>query len=83
MSEQKTVEIVVPQVGEAVAEVTLLKWLKQEGDEVTEGDILFVVDTDKASLEVEAFDNGVLEKILVGPDSAVQPLDVVGLLRVT
>lgn len=83
MSEQKTVEIVVPQVGEAVAEVTLLEWLKQEGDEVTEGDILFVVDTDKASLEVEAFDNGVLEKILVGPDSAVQPLDVVGLLRVT
>lgn len=83
MSDEKTIEIVIPQVGEAVTEVRLIQWFKSEGDEVKEGDILFEVDTDKATLEVEAFDSGILEKILVGPDSEVQPLDVVGILRVS
>lgn len=83
MSHQKTVEIVIPQVGEAVADVRLIQWFKEEGDQVNVGDILFEVDTDKATLEVEAFDSGVLEKILVGPDSEVQPLDVVGILKLS
>jgi pyruvate dehydrogenase E2 component (dihydrolipoamide acetyltransferase) len=75
------IEIVVPQVGEAVSEVTLVEWLKQEGDEIQKGDVLFTVDTDKAVVEVEAFAEGTLSKILVPAGSAVMPQDVVALLE--
>lgn len=75
-----TIEIVVPQVGEAISAARLVEWYKKEGDEVRLGEPLFAVDTDKAVLDVEAFQNGVLEKILVEEDSEVQPEMVVGLM---
>lgn len=75
------IDIVVPQVGEAVSEVTLVKWLKQEGDTIKKGDILFEVDTDKAIVEVEAFAGGTLARILVPDQSPVMPQQVVGVLR--
>lgn len=75
-----TIEIVIPQVGEAVSEVTLIAWLKKEGDQVKKGDVLFEVDTDKAVVEVESFAAGVLAQILVPASSAVMPQQVVGLL---
>jgi pyruvate dehydrogenase E2 component (dihydrolipoamide acetyltransferase) len=75
-----TVEIVVPQVGEAVDEVMLVRWFKQEGEAVRKGDPLFEIDTDKVTVEVEAFDHGVLQKILVPPNTGVTPQQVVGLL---
>ena len=74
------VEIVVPQVGEAVAEITLLRWCKREGDPVRRGEALFEVDTDKAVVEVEAFCDGVVSKILVPAGSAVVPQQTVALL---
>lgn len=74
------IEIVVPQVGEAVAEVTLARWLKSEGDYVRPGDVLFEVDTDKAIVEVEAFAEGTLVEILVPDGSPVMPQQVVALL---
>jgi pyruvate dehydrogenase E2 component (dihydrolipoamide acetyltransferase) len=75
------VEIVVPQVGEAAAEVTLVAWLKEEGDRVGKGEPLFEVDTDKAIVTVEAFADGTLAQILVRAGSAVMPRQVVGTLR--
>jgi len=78
----QTVDIVVHQLGEAVADVTLLQWLKKVGDPVEVGDVLFEVDTEKAVVEVEAFDSGVIEEILAGDGSSVMPTDVVGRLRV-
>ena len=74
------IEIVVPQVGEASTEVTLLQWLKREGEQVRKGDALFEIDTDKAVVEVEAFADGTLLQVLVPDGSAVMPLQVVGLL---
>jgi len=71
---------VIPQVGEAVAEVTLAHWLKKEGDTVEKGEPLFEVDTDKAIVEVEAFANGTLAQIIVKEGSPVMPQQVVGLL---
>jgi pyruvate dehydrogenase E2 component (dihydrolipoamide acetyltransferase) len=71
----------VPRVGEAIAELTLVRWLKREGDQVRRGEVLFEVDTDKSLVEVEAFDDGVLEQILVGDDASVEPLQRVGVLR--
>ena len=77
-----TVDIVIPQLGEGVAEVTLLGWLKKVGDPIEVGDVLFEVGTEKAVVEVEAFDSGVLEEILVEGGSSVMPTDVVGRLRI-
>lgn len=74
------IEIVVPQLGEATAEVTLIEWLKEEGDPVCKGDPLFEVDTDKTIVTVEAFADGVLAQILMPDGSQVMPRQVVGLL---
>ena len=74
------IEIVVPQIGETTAEVTLIEWLKEEGDPVLKGDPLFEVDTDKTVVTVEAFADGVLAQILMPPGSQVMPRQVVGLL---
>src|SRR4029453_12952285 len=52
-----------------MTEGTLLKWRKQEGDKVEVGDIIAEVETDKATMEMEAFDDGILHKHLVGPGS--------------
>ena len=75
------VDIVVPQLGEAVADVTLLSWLKRVGDRVEVGDILFEVDTEKSVVEIEAVDSGILEEILADDGSSVMPTEVVGRLR--
>lgn len=75
-----TIDIVVPQVGEAVAEVILVQWFKEEGDTVQQGEPLFEVDTDKVTVEIEAFADGILSKILVPAGGAVMPQQVVGTL---
>ncbi len=74
-------DIVIPQVGEAVDEVTLIEWLKDVGDTISEGDVLFEVDTDKAIVEIPAFADGILSEIICGDDSLVMPLEVVGKLE--
>jgi pyruvate dehydrogenase E2 component (dihydrolipoamide acetyltransferase) len=74
------IEIVVPQVGEATSEVTLVRWLKSEGDAVEKDEPLFEVDTDKYVVEIQAFESGVLTEILVPAGSPVMPLDVVARL---
>jgi pyruvate dehydrogenase E2 component (dihydrolipoamide acetyltransferase) len=74
------IEIVVPQVGEATAEVTLVRWLKGEGETVAKGEPLFEVDTDKYVVEIQAFESGTLAEILVPEGSEVMPLQVVARL---
>ncbi len=76
------VDIVVPQVGEAVSEVTLVRWLKKVGDVVRTGEPLFEVDLDKSVIEVEAFEDGVLVEILQPEGASVMPRDIVGVLEV-
>jgi len=58
-------EILMPALSPTMEEGTLAKWLKQEGDEVTAGDVIAEIETDKATMEVEAVDEGTLGKILV------------------
>jgi pyruvate/2-oxoglutarate dehydrogenase complex dihydrolipoamide acyltransferase (E2) component len=74
-------EIVVPQVGEAISAARLVKWYRKTGDVIQKGMPLFAVDTDKAVLDVEAFCDGVLAEILVGEDQEVQPGMVVARFR--
>ena len=59
------IEILMPALSPTMTEGTLAKWLKAEGDTVTSGDVLAEIETDKATMEVEAVDEGVLGKILV------------------
>jgi pyruvate dehydrogenase E2 component (dihydrolipoamide acetyltransferase) len=56
--------IVMPKLGFDMREAVLVAWLKQEGDQVTKGDIVAEIESDKATLELEAFDSGVLLKLL-------------------
>lgn len=65
----------MPKLSDTMTEGTLLRWLKGEGDKVEVGDVLAEIETDKAVMEMEAFDEGVLEKILV-PDGAKVPVGV-------
>ena len=55
----------MPLLSPSMTEGTLVKWLKKEGDAVKSGDILAEVETDKATMDLEAFDSGVLRKILI------------------
>jgi pyruvate dehydrogenase E2 component (dihydrolipoyllysine-residue acetyltransferase) len=73
--------ISMPKLGFDMAEGLLQEWLKKTGDEVTQGETLAVIETDKASVEVPAFRSGVLLKILVEAGTSVPigaPIAVVG-----
>ncbi len=57
--------ILMPALSPTMTEGTLAKWLKNEGDTIKSGDVIAEIETDKATMEVEAVDEGVLGKILV------------------
>jgi pyruvate dehydrogenase E1 component beta subunit len=56
----------MPALSPTMTEGTLARWLKKEGDQVRSGDVIAEIETDKATMEVEAVDEGTLAKILVG-----------------
>ena len=60
------VDILMPALSPTMEEGTLSKWLKGEGDPIAAGDVIAEIETDKATMEVEAVDEGVLAKILIG-----------------
>ena len=57
--------ILMPALSPTMTEGTLTRWLKKEGEDVRAGDVIAEIETDKATMEVEAVDEGVLGKILV------------------
>lgn len=59
------IEITMPALSPTMEKGTLAKWMVKEGDEVTSGDILAEIETDKATMEVESVDEGIIAKILV------------------
>ena len=73
-------EIILPKLGQTMEEGTIVEWVKQEGDPVKRGEVLFAVESDKAVLEVEATARGFLRKILVPAGETVPVLTVVGLM---
>ena len=58
--------ILMPALSPTMTEGTLARWLKKEGDAIKAGDVIAEIETDKATMEVEAVDEGLLGKILVG-----------------
>ncbi|MCB5202126.1 pyruvate dehydrogenase complex E1 component subunit beta [Neorhizobium sp. T786] len=59
------IDILMPALSPTMEEGTLSKWLKNEGDKVASGDVIAEIETDKATMEVEAVDEGVIGKLLV------------------
>jgi pyruvate dehydrogenase E2 component (dihydrolipoamide acetyltransferase) len=57
-------EVIMPKMGDAMEEGTLLKWLKSEGDDVSEGDPIAEIETDKVTMELEAEDEGTLAQLI-------------------
>ena len=73
--------ILMPALSPTMTEGTLARWLKNEGDLVRAGDIIAEIETDKATMEVEAVDEGVLGKILVpGGTAGVKVNEVIAVL---
>jgi len=73
-------DVLMPQLGETVAEGKITKWFKSAGDDVKPGDNLFEIETDKVSMEVPSTTTGVLAEIRV-PAGAVAPVGaVVGII---
>jgi len=73
-------EIVLPKMGNSVEEAEIVKWFKNEGDAVKEGDPLFSIQTDKAEVECESTATGILRKILVPAGVEKPVLTVVALV---
>ena len=71
-------EIHVPELGESVADATVGRWLKQEGEAVKSGDPLVELETDKINFEVEAEQDGVLESISKDEGETVNVGEVIG-----
>ncbi len=71
-------EIHVPELGESVADATVGRWLKQEGEAVKSGEALVELETDKINFEVEAEQDGVLESISKDEGETVNVGEVIG-----
>src|SRR5690348_13581777 len=63
-------EVLMPALSPTMEKGNLAKWLKKEGDTVKSGDVIADIETDKATMEVEAVDEGTLGKILVPEGTA-------------
>jgi pyruvate dehydrogenase E2 component (dihydrolipoamide acetyltransferase) len=71
----------MPRLSDTMTEGTIAKWLKHPGDQVQKGEILLEIETDKATMELEAYEAGVVEKVLVDEGQTVpigQPIMLIG-----
>src|ERR1043166_5703088 len=74
-------KVVMPKLSPTMEEGQLARWLKKEGDKVSMGEPLAEIDTDKATMEMQALSNGVLRKILINEGESAplgQPIAIIG-----
>ena len=76
-----SIEIKMPNLSQTTDEVTLLRWLVKEGDEVNKGDLLCEVETDKVNMEVESFASGIILKLIGTPGQQITTGTVVAVLK--
>jgi pyruvate dehydrogenase E2 component (dihydrolipoamide acetyltransferase) len=74
------IDILMPALSPTMEKGNLSRWLKKEGDTIKPGDVLAEIETDKATMEVEAIEEGVLAKIVVPEGTADAVNDVIGLI---
>src|SRR5215831_9782749 len=73
-------EVSMPRLSDTMLEGTITRWLKRVGDEVKRGDVLAEVETDKANMEVEAYDSGILEQVVVQEGETVPIGQVIAII---
>src|SRR6059036_3041924 len=74
-------QVVMPKLSPTMEEGQLARWLKKEGDKVSMGEPIAEIDTDKATMEMQALSNGVLRKILIREGESAplgQPIAIIG-----
>ncbi|HEX6472894.1 MAG TPA: dihydrolipoamide acetyltransferase family protein [Streptosporangiaceae bacterium] len=74
-------DVVMPRLSDTMQEGVLSRWLKAEGDQVHRGDVIAEIETDKATMDLEAYDEGVLERLLVPEGTTASigtPLAIIG-----
>uniref|UniRef100_UPI002ACD8FA3 lipoyl domain-containing protein n=1 Tax=Chloroflexus sp. TaxID=1904827 RepID=UPI002ACD8FA3 len=74
-------EVTMPRLSDTMSEGTVGRWLKKIGDSIAVGEIIAEIETDKATMELEAFEAGVLQQILVPEGQTVpigQPIAIIG-----
>src|SRR5439155_12709992 len=74
------VEIVMPRLSDTMTEGTIARWLKHPGDQVTKGEALAEIETDKALMQYESFEEGTLGEIKVGDGQTVPLGEVIAIL---
>jgi len=75
------IEVRIPQQGLTIESVTIVRWLKNVGDTVKEGDILFEIESEKAVLEIESPAAGKLSEILVEAENEAAVGETVALIE--
>lgn len=73
-------DVIMPQMGADMTEGTVVRWLKQVGDDVKRGDIIAEIETDKATVELEAFGSGILKKLVVNEGETVPVGQVIAII---
>jgi len=73
-------EVIMPQMGFDMKEGTLVRWIKREGDQVSQGEPIAEIETDKAVVEIEAFGTGVMRKHYIGEGTTVPVGQVIGVI---
>jgi len=73
-------EVVMPQMGADMTEGTIVRWLKNEGDAVERGETIAEIETDKANVEIEAFDSGTFRKVLANEGDTVDVGTVIAVI---
>lgn len=73
-------DVTMPRLSDTMQEGTIARWLKKAGDEVKKGDILAEIETDKATMDLEAYDSGMLEQIVVQEGQSVPIGQVVAII---
>ena len=75
------VEVIMPRLGQEMTKGTIIEWYKKEGDQVDKDEALFLVDTEKATIDVESEVAGVLKKILVSENEEAPVGQVVAIIE--
>src|SRR6266487_3398660 len=74
------IKVIIPQIGQSIAEATILKWFKQPGESVEKGEPLVEIGTDKINTEIPAPESGIVEKLLVAEGETVPVETVIAMI---
>ena len=75
------VKVVIPQIGQSIAEATVVKWFKQVGQAVEKGEVLLEIGTDKINTEIPAPESGMIERLLVQEGETVPVLSEIAIIQ--